>query len=309
MILEDLAPRVTHSPTKWAQSTQIDATNASPVTHALTHSHSLSRSCRRNMAKEATTQVPSPKQYLGKYDESQTAVASGGWSSFLTWRKPRNAVSIASTNAATPKNRAPRHGYSPTSGQHSSISRPRAPIPFELGPRRTASSSSTASSSHDLFQEDGGSTSVMEVERGLAAAYDDEEDEIRALDTAFASLSRVRRKADDAQGSLHGNPSSPHPSRSTLAPVSSFSPEPASNGSWLAWGSSTIRSTLPRGMVSSLFPSDSSPEVAKLGLASSPVNLASTFNILSSEKWKPAERDEVDRYVDRMIGFAGIDGQ
>jgi hypothetical protein len=262
------------------------------------------------MAKEATTQVPSPKQYLGKYDETQPAVAPGGWSSFLTWRKPKNTISIASTDASIPKDRAPRHGYSPTSGHVPPPSRSRAPIPFELGPRRVPSSGSTASSSPDLFQEDVGSTSVMEVERGLAAAYDDEEDEIHALDTAFASLSRVRRKADVANGSLHGHrsPSSPRQPGSMLAPVSS-SPEPASNGSWLAWGSSTIRSTLPRGMVSSLFSSDSSNEDDQHNPPSSPITLASTPKVLSSEKWKPSERDEVDRYVDRMIGFAGIDGQ
>jgi hypothetical protein len=255
---------------------------------------------------EATTQISSPKRYSGKEavsQESHPTAATGGWSSFLTWRKPKNPALISNTDTAISKDRAPRHGYSPTSGKTISSSRNRAPIPFDLGPRRTPSSSSSTSRHYDPFQDEVGSTSVMEVERGLVAAYDEDDNEIQALDTAFASLSRVRRRADSVSDSR--NPTPPCRSPTSI----SSTPEPENTKSWLAWGSSTIRSTLPRGMVSSLFSPDLPTKAGYPDYPASPSTLTSTSSMLSSEKWKPAERDQVDYFVDRIIGFAGVDGK
>lgn len=273
------------------------------------------------MVKEGSQQVPALK-LNGRYtQEPPVAGAQSGWSNFLTWRKPKaststiNSDSIKTTPPSQGQTRAaPQSRHSPQSGQQQKVfGRSRAPIPFDLGPRRTPSSTST-NSINDLFTEGEGSTSVLEVENGLKVALTEEEDaeeeDILALNSAFESLSRVKRKAGDSQNAFQGTRSPSSSSRQNIYSIdsSSSTSDTAASGSWLAWGSSTIRSTLPRGVVvPSLFLSNSAKDSNNITF--SPITSSNTIDDgIPSEKWRPNDADDIGEHVDRMISFAGIDG-
>lgn len=245
--------------------------------------------------------------------------APGGWSSLLTWRKPKTmkaqAPKLDSILRTPPPTRTPLpHEYSPTvEHQRTSSSRSRAPIPFDLGPRRTASSSSTSSNTSLYKRASTSSLVITDAREG----EDDEEDRVQDLNTAFATLARVKDKNDGAYATIRStritsSSSTRRPSLNMTTPPTS--PNPAPPGGWLAWGTSRIRSTLPRGMASALFypEFDGSEEASKNDVGSvtfsSPVTSSNVPSTISSEKWKPTESDEIDRHVERMVSFAGVDG-
>lgn len=268
------------------------------------------------MAREGTQQVPAFK-HNGRHLQDQPEIAQSGWINFLTWRKPKASTSVinSDSNKSPPsqnQTRAARSRYSPQSGHQQISGRSRAAIPFNIGPRRTPSSTSS-NSINDIFTEGEGSTSVLEVENDLGVVFadEDDEDDILPFNSAFQSLSRVRRKAkDDPRSTFQGtrNPSSSSQQISSSVDPSSSSPDTVTSSSWLAWGSFTIRSTLPRNVVPSLFSNNSTKESNNVFSSPNTFSNTNTVGAISSEKWRPMETDDVDRYVDRMIGFAGIDG-
>lgn len=251
--------------------------------------------------------------------------APGGWSSLLTWRKPKSKAAsqtprLESIMRTPPPVRKSLPRYSPSGDHQRTSSRSRAPIPFDLGPRRTASSSSTISNKSYDNQSSSSSSSIILTDPGMRVEEqeEDEEGEFHTLSPAFATLARVREKD---KGGVHATvrstriASSSSTRRLSLKLANTPStPEDLPPGGWLAWGTSRLRSTIPRGVSSALFYSDDSKEPtsddsSSHNVISSPTTTYSTPSAKASEKWISSEMDNIDRYVDRMVGFAGVDGE
>ena len=239
-------------------------------------------------------------------DQRGPLTAPGGWSSLLTWRKPKSKPQqhpppLPRIPSLSPT-RTPLPSYSPPSAQHRPLNRSRAPIPFDVVPRRTASSSSAASNS-------GASPNVVDDGSG---------EDVNALSSAFATLARVQEKDGGTPGTIRSNQGASSPSRpSTIkANAPSTPPDSLPPGGWLAWGTSRLRYTMPRGMSSALLFSDPAGKggdgVTEYESGNDSLSSPATSSVpstLSSEKWRAEKRDDIDRHVDRIVGFAGVDGE
>ncbi|UZJ56755.1 hypothetical protein CBS101457_006075 [Exobasidium rhododendri] len=210
-----------------------------------------------------------------------------------------------------PHTRTSASRYSPKNGDHRTSSRSRAPIPFELGPRRTASSSSSLSSqSHHKSNSSSSSIIVTRlVEEG------EEDDEVFSMKSAFDTLAKFKEKSDVVQDTVRP-PRTMSSSSKRRLPEEPLHRLPSSDDlpavGWLAWGSSRIKSTLPRNMASILFYSEDSKQdsfydVNGLDILSSPAASPSTSSTKAHERSIHADEDEIQRYADRMVGFAGVD--
>jgi hypothetical protein len=260
-------------------------------------------------------------------DFNDSAPAPGGWTSFLTWRTTQPEPVRPARQMRTPSpTLTPLPHSSPTATPYRGPTRSRAPIPFDIGPRRTPSSGSISSISRSHQRNKSSSSSSSRLhQRGNSSSssaalseledYDDESDQFHAVGSAFANLARVIEKDDGFQNTVRttrdaSSSTTQRPSRYSAKETLSDESKPTEG--WLAWGTSRIRSTLPRNMASALFYAEESSksfsdEHSSLNDSSSPAKSASTTSSKPHENYGFTDDNVIDRCVDRMVGFAGVD--
>lgn len=230
---------------------------------------------------------------------SHPVTAPGGWSSLLTWRSP-SGPSSRQAQAETQRAFGPAHlverdqddGKHVQSRHTRSSSRSRAPIPFHIAGSTMQEEGSPSSSRHstDVF---GGYSSPDELPKHRSSS-------------AYGTLSRVKAKDRVVSASIR------EPSASSSQVTSQFTQpslqaNSAESNSWVAWGTTRLRTTVSQGVLSSFFTNSSVEDRSQAGPSSPKVTTASR----TSEKpnHQTGDPHDVDWYVDRIISFAGIDSE
>lgn len=207
-------------------------------------------------------------------------------------------------------------------------SRQRKSIPFERSdgssastptsiPRRLPSSSSIEIHVEGDDDENNDFDKVHAPQRSQ-----DEQDEIevsREMSEAFRTLTRVKAKhsAAAAAAALTSSSSSSSSSAKILDTLSAQDSARLAVGSnfntsdtvssppgWWEWGTTRLKSTLSRGAASSLFADQNEPQGRRRDYGQSQGR--------ADEAWMEKQRLEVksiDAYVDRIVGFAGVDDE
>lgn len=265
---------------------------------------------------------------------SPPATAPSGWSSMLTWRYPTfarqqqpqqqpdltpptkeeeadNGSHLDSAIMGEPSTSTP-HRHERTS----STLRARAPIPFDIGPRRELSSSpSRARRLRSPSEEQKGNATdgpsrapidVFDAPVGLNAASA----RSGTNSLAYGTLSRVKAKdrvASSASAQTHGK--SPRNFSAQHEHALYDEEESQVPGGWIAWGTTRLRGTISRGMASTFF---ANPSPAALPQsddydAASPSRMQMSPNVREKAPSSGLSAEEIDAYVERTVSFAGVD--
>lgn len=294
------------------------------------HIHIPPTPCRPDeMVSDASVETSEPAQ------DRQATVS--GWPSLLTWRRPRGTDHARKEEQPARKEggegvrgaRSTEKGEGPL---YSPPKRMRAPIPFDVGITRSPAASigsiGADGQHHPPPAAAASSSSVTLDELHRKTGDEDNQEEEADLSAAFESLARVK----DRDGSMsmrarmvssppRGTTFSRH-SNNVSSPSHSKSPPPSTAttpaDSWLAWGTSTIRSTLPRGMLNALQITTSTDDVEDASVYldpepfPSPQSPRAVSHNEKNEKWKSSspldqDQDRIDHCLDRILGFAGVD--
>lgn len=233
-------------------------------------------------------------------DPSEQTIKPAGWSSFLTWRRPTIESKIeTSVNApmhSSSENANLRSPKSTTFKLVGSPARQRAPIPFQLAdsipftprsPRGEKGRSEHASSSSESLDED-----------------------LHEVSAAFENLARVKQKdrhyaSTISKGRTVRLEGSPFDS----SPATHLTQRKALSGGWLTWGTSTFRSNVLQGGNDRSEPEEYHDDETSMYLESETFHSPRASIATIEKSWKPLMRDEIDQCVDRMLTFAGIDGE